>query len=187
METPLVVNPAKFGNPDNRMYYGAIALISIPGVLFLLFVSPIIWFKFSILPVILFIYLFCGSLTFLYLCHTTDPGVIPKRYVLVDENRDRYKDKTPEPRDVTINGVKTKFRWCDTCNIWRPPRASHCSDCNQCVEVFDHHCPWVGNCVAKRNYRYFLLFLTKTTLLCIYAALCCAGAVSYTHLTLPTT
>lgn len=33
---------------------------------------------------------------------------------------------------VKVKGQQVKLKWCPTCNIWRPPRASHCGLCNNC-------------------------------------------------------
>jgi hypothetical protein len=30
------------------------------------------------------------------------------------------------------------------------------------VERYDHHCPWINNCVGIRNHRDFMIFLTST-------------------------
>lgn len=47
-------------------------------------------------------------------------------------------------------------RYCPTCKIMRPPLASHCGECDNCVTHFDHHCGWIGNCVGGKNHREFV-------------------------------
>jgi palmitoyltransferase ZDHHC9/14/18 len=61
-----------------------------------------------------------------------------------------------------------KLTICYTCRIIRPPRTSHCAICDNCVERFDHHCDWIGTCIAKRNYKTFCLFILFINISAIY-------------------
>lgn len=57
------------------------------------------------------------------------------------EPRDRYgyryssmsDQSIPLPKDVTIKGAQVRLKYCETCYIYRPPRASHCKQCDNCV------------------------------------------------------
>ncbi|CAH8576299.1 unnamed protein product [Heterobilharzia americana] len=111
-----------------------------------------------VLHAILVLYVLCC------LTRTTfmDPGYFP----FATEGEAEYEESKSAPvhREYNINGVLAKVKWCSTCLFYRPPRCSHCSICNRCVDTFDHHCPWVNNCIGRRNARYFFMFLVSLTL-----------------------
>ncbi|CAN0910241.1 AAAS [Linum grandiflorum] len=108
------------------------------------------------------------DLVFLLLTSCRDPGIVSRnsKPPESEDNSDITTPsmewvngrtphlKLPRSKDVVVNGHTVKVKYCDTCLLYRPPRASHCSICNNCVQRFDHHCPWVGQCIGIKENPY---------------------------------
>ena len=60
--------------------------------------------------------------------------------------------------DIVEKGKEVE-EFCPLCLVQSKYRSKHCLICQVCVDEFDHHCFWVGNCIGKNNYTLFFVFL----------------------------
>ncbi|KAL5222928.1 hypothetical protein ABZP36_027641 [Zizania latifolia] len=173
--------------PDARSIFLTMLLIIAPAVTFCVFIArhlindfPGDWgISVMVVAVVFIVY----DVMLLLLTSGRDPGIIPRNTQPPEPEGFHVSNDTgvqtpqqfrlPRTKDVIVNGISVKIKYCDTCMLYRPPRCSHCSICNNCVERFDHHCPWVGQCIGFRNYRFFYMFVFSTTLLCLYVFAFC--------------
>ena len=111
---------------------------------------------FQIFNSLVVVYLYIITCYFCIRAGMLDPGIFERNHEIENNNSlSEYK----HIHKSRTKGIISKIVYCYTCNIVRPPRTSHCAECDNCVERFDHHCIWVGNCIGKRNYGSFILFL----------------------------
>eukprot|EP00640_Fibrocapsa_japonica_P000671 CAMPEP_0113953022 /NCGR_PEP_ID=MMETSP1339-20121228/90752_1 /TAXON_ID=94617 /ORGANISM="Fibrocapsa japonica" /LENGTH=582 /DNA_ID=CAMNT_0000961717 /DNA_START=126 /DNA_END=1874 /DNA_ORIENTATION=- /assembly_acc=CAM_ASM_000762 len=107
---------------------------------------------------------FAITWAFFFLTYLSNPGYVdPKKETHLtasyEERLDMLGSLDLEADEAQLSPVRKMRSLCHTCHIERPLRAKHCRVCRKCVKVFDHHCPFVGNCVGFNNYRWFVLFV----------------------------
>ena len=137
--------------------------MTIPLILFLLFDFQYMKSNLSIFIPIIITIIYVIDLIFILLASFSDPGIIRR---FSNNNKKLLLLKRKEIKIFHL-GYITNYKYCPTCLIIRPNRSTHCMECDNCVERLDHHCPWLGHCIGKRNYTFFFVFLTLLNILCI--------------------
>ncbi|KAI8974414.1 DHHC palmitoyltransferase-domain-containing protein [Pilobolus umbonatus] len=164
-------------------------LLLAPAVLYGYFTCPFLWKSVHPALPIVFVYLFILCFVSMLKTSWTDPGIIPRNLdpnPLVEEDTCSEMYATSDWQDtpakeIVIKDTRWSLKYCNTCRIYRPPRASHCKQCDNCVEFEDHHCIWLNNCIGKRNYRSFFTFILSAALICIYVVSTSVYELLYIH------
>jgi hypothetical protein len=96
---------------------------------------------------------------------TTDPGRVPDAFLL----------SSPGSAELALE--RGNMDVCVPCDVYKPPRAHHCSRCGRCVLKYDHHCPWIAQCVGFFNYKLYLVFIFYAWLLALLVTVSLSHAV----------
>ncbi|KAF7660003.1 hypothetical protein LDENG_00290230 [Lucifuga dentata] len=125
--------------------------------------QPILFFLLVVLSVLLY---FAVSLM--------DPG-----FVLSDTVKG-IQGSNEEMEKMIPQSSTPRLRRCGYCLLQQPMRAKHCQTCKHCVRRFDHHCPWIENCVGERNHRWFIVYLLVQLLALLWALFIALSGISST-------
>ncbi|XP_040860412.1 palmitoyltransferase ZDHHC12 isoform X4 [Ochotona curzoniae] len=115
-----------------------------------------------------FLFLVLGSLLLYLAVSLMDPG-----YVSLQSQA----QETAKEEQTALVPQVIPLRRCRFCLVLQPLRSRHCRDCRRCVRRYDHHCPWMENCVGERNHPLFVAYLALQLLVLLWGLyLACPGA-----------
>ncbi|KAM6902246.1 palmitoyltransferase ZDHHC12-B [Xenentodon cancila] len=115
---------------------------------------------------VLFVLLVLVSVLLYFAVSLMDPG-----FILSDDSNLQFMlGVTEEQEDMIPPSNKSlRRRRCGHCLLQQQPmRSKHCQTCQHCVRRYDHHCPWIENCVGERNHRWFVLYLAVQLLVLLW-------------------
>jgi len=167
------------------------------GLVYFGCVAPYLWLHVSKAWVTVGIVLWVSDVYLYARACFSDPGIIPRRRIadaLAKADPEWWRRQRQALTEARARGDNYQRRSlpaedtknCTTCDCERPLLSGHCWQCDNCVEVFDHHCNFIANCVGQRNHRLFVSFVVCSTavgwyfMVCGIVQLAAEGAVSPT-------
>ena len=108
---------------------------------------------------------FCGNFgicNVLYaLLYFIDPSV--KRIKNIDDSDKTFLELAELGEDISL--------YCPKCKAKREENSFHCIICDKCIGHYHHHCFWVNNCVGRKNFLIFILFVFFMTVFAVQFSL----------------
>ncbi|XP_062816035.1 palmitoyltransferase ZDHHC12 isoform X2 [Anolis carolinensis] len=119
----------------------------------------------SLLAPLCFVGLILSSVALYFVVSLMDPGFVRSHPEHTKESGSKGQEILAFQQDVP----EVRLRRCGYCLLKQPMRAKHCRECRHCVRRYDHHCPWIENCVGERNHRLFVLYLAVQLVVVVWA------------------
>lgn len=80
-------------------------------------------------------------------------------FIIVSQRDPGYARKKAGTSMIKLYEIHHFDSICPFCQIKRSSKTRHCQYCERCVAEYDHHCPWIRNCVGAGNFKIFIAFL----------------------------
>eukprot|EP01029_Cantina_marsupialis_P023128 TRINITY_DN5712_c0_g1_i1.p1 TRINITY_DN5712_c0_g1~~TRINITY_DN5712_c0_g1_i1.p1 ORF type:complete len:541 (-),score=86.75 TRINITY_DN5712_c0_g1_i1:203-1825(-) len=140
------------------------------------FLFPIMWFGAIFLHYMFVVdgdYTFTTSVfnvlsfiagVFFLICIFADPGSIIDRKTGKLKKKKFSDNQLREKYNKGLHG-EGSHSLCVPCRISKPLRSKHCQYTNNCIERYDHYCPWIHQSVGAGNHIYFIIFLLSAELM----------------------
>lgn len=134
--------------------------------------SKKILFQFYILLTINYIGMFLIILPYVniafFLIHTSLAASLFVLITILSRNDPGFvrKDSSLDFQRLLETGSLDKI--CPQWEIAITSKIRHWRFWNKCIQGYDHHCPWINNCVGAKNHNIFLVFITLLLLFLLY-------------------
>ena len=167
----------------------AALLVLAPAGGWLATIAPALWASGFVahLTVLLTCLATVADMAFLAGAKYTEPGILPTAVVDdadldVDEEVAMGSNRWYDAAPAAGNGKQHRIVLFGRRYQLVQMRAKFCRETGTCIENFDHYCPWVGNAVGCRNYRFFVLFVAFANLVAVLVLTSSAMKVYFTML-----